>query len=209
VIRGLVVPIIVVAVVVVALISISYPSVIVSNVRTQPLPRLATYRNEYAFGFPVETSSTFLAGYSSITAWYPGNPICDPTSNACTPFPTPTATFVYPQSLTYAYQVTLSSRIASIYASTFTVYSTQTSSYGIPPYAAAGLSTFQYGIVAMVIVMVLVLSLLFIFTRKRTLSGPRGQVPRLSSGVAFSFLLALRHREPSGKLCTRYRSRLE
>ena len=111
--------------------------------------------------------STALAGYSTLTAWYPGNPICDPVSNACTPYPTPTATFVYPQSMTYMYQVTFSSEATLVSTSKFTLFSTQTSYQNIPPYTAVGLTEFQYGIVVLVVVAVVALSLLLAFTKKR------------------------------------------
>jgi hypothetical protein len=160
---------VVVAALTIAVLSLAYPSVVVSNVSTQPIANLATYTSQYAVGHPEITASTFLAGYSSVTAWYPGNPICDPASNACTPYPTPTATLVYPQSTTYPYHVTLESQTSSTFSSEYTLFSTETSFQSVPPYAVAGLTEFQFGIAVMVIVVAVVLSLLFLTVR----SGPR------------------------------------
>lgn len=111
------------------------------------------------------SASTVLAGYSTTTAWYPGDPICDPTSNACTPYPTPTATFVYAQSATYSYQVTINSQGTSTYTSEFTGFSTQTNYQTIPPYAAAGLSDFEFGLIALLIVAVVVAAMLLLFVK--------------------------------------------
>jgi len=168
--RGLVVPIILVLAVAIALASISYPSMTISNVTTQSLAALETYSSQYETGYPQLTASTILTGYSSFTAWYPGNPICDPTSNACTPYPTPTATFVYPQSMTYTYEVTLSSQGLLAYTSPFTMLSTQTSFANVPPYAALGLTELQYGLAAMIFFAIAVSALLFILTKKRPTS---------------------------------------
>lgn len=164
--RGIVTPTIIVIAVVIALVSISYPSVVVSNVTTQPLPGIDTYTSRYQVGYPQAAVSTTLAGYSTVTAWYPGNPICDPASNACTPYPTPTATFAYPQSITYTYQVILSSQTVLAFTSGFTQFYAQTTYRNIPPYAAVGLTEFQYGILALAIFMVAVLTLLFIYTKE-------------------------------------------
>ena len=158
---------VVVIAVVIALISTSYPSVVVSSSTTQPSPGFETYTSRYQVTYLEATVSTGLAGYSTVTAWYPGNPICDPVSNACTPYPTPTATFVYPQSMTYMYQVTFSSEATLVSTNEFTLFFTQTSYRNIPPYAAVGLTEFQYGIVVLVIVAVVVLGLLMVFTKKR------------------------------------------
>jgi hypothetical protein len=159
----------------IALLSLAYPSVVVSNVSIQPTTNLATYTTQYFVGYPQMSASTFLAGYLTLTAWYPGNPICDQASNACTPFPTPTATVVYPQSMTYTSEVTLESQTASTYTSEYTVFSAQTSFQNVPPYAAVGLTEFQFGIAAMVVVVVVVLSLLLLTTsRGATVSLEKG-----------------------------------
>ena len=171
--RGIVVPTIIVAAIVIALISISYPSVIISNVSTQSFPGFATYTSQYEVEYPQAAASTMVGGYSSTTAWYPGNPVCDPASNACTPYPTPTATFVYPLTMTYAYMTTITSQATSTYTSEFTLFSTQTGHQNIPAYAVAGLSEFQYGILAIAVVAVVILSLLFMFAKGGAVfSGP-------------------------------------
>ena len=166
--RGLVASIVLVLAVAIALVSISYPSMTISNVTTQPSVGFETYSSQYETGYPQLTTSTIFAGYSSFTEWYPGNPICDPTSNACTPYASPTTTVVYPQSMTYSYEVTLSSQALLAYTSPFTIFSTATSFESIPPYAALGLTELQYGVVAMIIFAVAVLAMLFIFTKKNS-----------------------------------------
>jgi len=160
-----VVPVVVIVAVVIAILSLTYPSIVVSNVSTQPIPYFATYTAQYATGYPELSASTILAGYSTTTAWYPGNPICDPMSNACTPYPTPTATFVYAQSATYSYQVTINSEATSTNTSEFTGFSTKTSYQNIPPYAAAGLSELEFGIAALLIVAAVAVAMLFLFVR--------------------------------------------
>ena len=162
------VPVVVIVVVIVAILSVSYPSIVVSNINTQPIPNYATYTSQYASGYPQMSASIILAGYSTTTAWYPGNPICDPTSNACTPYPAPTATFVYTQSATYSYQVTINSQATSTYTSEFTGFSTQTYYQTIPPYAAAGLSELEFGLAALLIVAVVAVAMLFLFVRGTT-----------------------------------------
>jgi len=173
VVRGIAVASIVLIALVIALISTSYPSLVVSNTTTQAFPGFETYTSQYQVSYPQPIASTGLSGYSTFTAWYPGNPICDPASNACTPFPTPIATLVYPQSVTYAYQVTLTSQATLAYTSGFMSFSTQTSYQNIPPYAALGLTEFQFGIIALGIMMVVLLGLLLIFTRKSSASQVR------------------------------------
>ena len=198
VVRSVVVPTIVAIAVILALISISYPSVVVSNVTTQPSSIFETYTSQYQVGYPQAVVSTVLAGYSTVTAWYPGNPICDPTSNACTPYPTPTATFVYPQSVTYAYQVTSSSQATSAFTSEFTTFSTQTSYQNIPPYAVVGLTEFQYGIIALVIIAAVVLSLLIFFGKKSVPS----HVQSAGSSKAVRFCQRCGTKNPgTGKFC--------
>ena len=161
------VPIVLVIAVVLALLSLSYPSVVVSSTTIQPVAYPSTYTSAYQVGYSQLTASTVSAGYSLFTAWYPGNPICDPMSNACTPYPMPTATITYPQSATYTYQVALSSQITSLYTSIFTSSFTQTSFQTVPPYAAAGLTGLQYGVAALVTVAVVGLSIFFLPMRKR------------------------------------------
>ena len=206
VVRGVIIPTIIVIAVIIALISTSYPSVVVSNVATQPSTAFETYTSQYAVGYPQAVMSTMLAGYSTVTAWYPGNPICDPASNACTPFPSPTATFVYPQSVTYAYQVTFTSHATSAFTGEFTLSSTQTSYQNIPPYAVIGLTEFQYGIIALVIIAAFVLSLLFFFVRK----GPPEEVQRagLAKSVRFCQHCGMQNPE-AAKFCSSCGVRLE
>ena len=163
--RNLVVPVVVIVAVIVAILSVSYPSIVVSNISTQQIPNFATYTTEYATGYPQMSASTILAGYSSSTAWYPGNPICDPASNACTPYPMPTATFLYAQSATYNYQVTKNSEATSTYTSEFAGFSTQTYYQTVPPYAAAGLSELEFGLLALLIVGVVGAAMLYPYAR--------------------------------------------
>jgi hypothetical protein len=171
----------------IALLSLAYPSVVVSSVSIQPITNFVTYTNQHTVGYTQMSASIFLAGYSTFTAWYPGNPICDPASNACTPYPTPTATLVYPQSMTNTYEVTLESQTTSTYTSEYTLFSTQTSFQNVPPYAAAGLTEFQFGIAAIVIVVVLVLSLLLLTTRKGPMVTPQTRNSRIASAGLTKF----------------------
>jgi hypothetical protein len=165
----------------VALLSLAYPSITTPTVSIQPTITLATYTSQYFLTQPQTSASTFLAGYSTLTAWYPGNPICDQASNACTPFPTPTATYVYPQSTTYSYEVTLESQTNYTYTSAYTLLSPQTSLQNIPPYAAIGLTEFQFGTAAIVILVVVVLSLLLLTTSKASTIILQTKSPRLGS----------------------------
>jgi len=157
----------VVIVVIITLISISLPSVSVSSLSTQQFPVFQTYTSQYQVMYGQPASSTVLTGYSTATAWYPGNFLCDPASNACTPYPTPTATYVYPQSATTAYLTTLTSEATSTLTSEYTQFSTQTSYQNVPPYAVAGLTGVQYGVISLIIVAVLATSLVFLAIRSR------------------------------------------
>ena len=163
--RNIVVSVVVIVAVVIAILSLTYPSIIVSNITTQPIPNFATYTSQYVSGYPQMSASTLLAGYSTTTAWYLGNPICDPTSNACTPYPTPTATYVYAQSATYSYQVTINSEATSTYTSEFTGFSAQTYYQTIPPYAAAGISELEFGLLVLLTVGAIGGAVLFLFVR--------------------------------------------
>ena len=208
--RGTVVPTIIVVAIVIALISTSYPSVVISNVSTKSSPGFVTYTSQYEVEYPQATASTVVGGYSSATAWYPGNPVCDPASNACTPYATPTATFVYPLTMTYAYMTTITSQATSTYTSEFTLFSTQTGRQNIPAYAAAGLSGFQYGILAIAVVAVLVLSLLFMFAKgEAVFSRPaRMETSKSARPVRFCQHCGLANPD-AGKFCTRCGARLE
>ena len=168
--RRIVVPAIVVIAVVVALASLSYPSVSLYSTSTETLASSETYPSQYLSSYSQAAASTYLAGYSSSTAWYPGNPICDPMSNACSPFPTPITTFVYPETGTYTYQVTLNTQATSIYTTWYTYFSTQTSSQTVPPYSLVGLSAFQFGL--MTIVAIAVIGMVFVFLAIRTKPKP-------------------------------------
>jgi hypothetical protein len=77
----------------------------------------------------------------------------------------PTATFVYAQSATYNYQVTISSEVASAYTSEFTGFSTQTYYQTVPPYAAAGLSELEFGLLALLVVGAVGAAILVLFVR--------------------------------------------
>ena len=161
----MVVSVVMIVAVVIAILSLSYPSIVVSNISAQQIPNFATYTTQYVTGYPQMSASTILAGYSTTTAWYPGNPICDPASNACTPYPMPTATFVYAQSATYNYQVTKNSEATSTYTSEFAGFSTQTYYQTVPPYAAAGLSELEFGLLALLIVGVVGAAMLYLYAR--------------------------------------------
>jgi len=159
---------IVVLALIIALISMSYPSVVVSNSSTQTWVSVVTYSAQSLVGYPQLTASTALAGNSTLTAWYPGNPICDPLSNACTPFPTPTATLTYPISATYTYPITETSQTTITYTSGLTSFLTQTSFSDIPPYSAAGLTGFQFGVVAIALIAVVSVSVLALSMKKES-----------------------------------------
>jgi len=208
--RRIVVPTIVIVAVVIALISISYPSITVSTVSTQQLAGFQTFTSQYQIPYQLTNTSTALAGYGTATAWYPGNFICDPLSNACTPYPTPTATYVYPQSATYTYQVTLSSQATSEFTTEFTLYSSLTSYQTIPPYAAAGLTEFQYGIIALAIVAALVLCLLYVVVRSKSFASPSIQAQEFDSTKPVRFCQQCgAENQSGGKFCTSCGARLE
>ena len=147
---------------VIALTSLSYPFVTVSSSSTEAFAGLITGTTQYAVSYPQMSSSTVVAGYLTSTAWYPGNPLCDPASNACTPYPAPTATIIIPQAATYAYQVTLQTTTYSTYFSLTTTFSTQITSQSVPLYSAAGLSDFEFGIVALVVAAAVGLCAIFV-----------------------------------------------
>ncbi len=202
------VPVVVVVVVIIAVLSVTYPSIVVSNMITQPTPNFATYTTQYATGYPQMSASTVLAGYSTTTAWYPGNPICDPTSNACTPYPTPTATFVYAQSATYSYQVTINSEGASTYTSEFTSFLTQTNYQTIPPYAAAGLSELEFGLIALLIVAAIAVAMLFLFVRGSASRSSRAKAEMASKTVRYCQQCGAENRK-SDKFCDKCGATLE
>lgn len=202
------VAVVVIVVVIVAILSVSYPSIVVSNISTQPFPNLATYTSQYASGYPQMSASTILAGYSTTTAWYPGNPICDPTSNACTPYPTPTATYVYAQSATYSYQVTINNQATSTYTSEFTGLSTQTYYQTIPPYAAAGLSELEFGLAALLIVAFVAAAMLFLFVRGTTSGSNVGQTQSPSKMVRYCQHCGAENRK-TDKFCDKCGTKLE
>jgi ribosomal protein L40E len=77
----------------------------------------------------------------------------------------PTATFVYAQSATYNYQVTINSEATSTYTSEFTGFSTQTYYQTVPPYAAAGLSELEFGLLALLIVGAVGAAMLYLYAR--------------------------------------------
>ena len=206
--RKIVVPVVVIAAVIIALLSLSYPSIVVSNISTQPIPNFATYTTQYASGYSQMSVSTFLAGYSTTTAWYPGNPICDPTSNACTPYPTPTATFVYAQSATYSYQVTINSEATSTYTSEFTGFSTETNYQNSPPYATAGLSEFEFGIVALLIVAAVAAAMLLVFVKGSGRRPSRAKTELPSKTVRYCQQCGAENRK-ADKFCAKCGTTLE
>jgi len=162
----------------VALLSLSYPSVSISTVTVQPETNVGTYTSQYVMGYQQLSESTYQTGYLTLTAWYPGDPICDPASNACTPYPTPTATVVYPQSTTNIYVVTQNTDTTATYTSEYTAFSTQTAFQNVPPYAAAGLTGYQFGVAALMIVAVVAITILLTATKRSAM------IPEKKSGAA-------------------------
>ena len=185
--RRLAVPIVVVVAIAVALVSLSYPSIVVSNTNSLAIRNFGTYTSQYVSGYFQMSASTGLAGYLTSTAWYPGDPICDPASNACTPYPTPTATMVFPQSATYNYQVTVTSEATSTYTSEFTVLSTETSYQNVAPYSAAGLTQTQFGIVTILVVAVVMLGILSVYVKIGSPTKLEGAKVRLAPTGAVKF----------------------
>ena len=206
--RKIVVPLVVIVAIVIAILSLNCPSITVPNVSTQPVPNFATYTTQFATGYPQMSASTFLAGYSTTTAWYPGNPICDPLSNACTPYPTPTATIVYAQSATDSYPVTINSEATSTYTSEFTGFSTQTNYQTVPPYAIAGLSELEFGLVALLIVAAVAAALIFLFVRGGTTGGNVAQAELPSKTVRYCRQCGAKNRK-ADKFCDKCGTKLE
>jgi len=201
--RKTVIASVVVLAVIIALISLSYPSVVVSNSSTQTWVSIVTYSSQSLVGYPQLTASTALAGNSASTAWYPGNPICDPASNACTPYPTPTATFTYPVSATYTYQFTETSQATLTYTSGYTSFLTQTSFSNVPPYTTVGLTTFQFGIAAIALVAVIALSLLLLTMKREPRPVRKEQASMQDSvgGVKFCSKCSVKNLQ-TDKFCT-------
>ncbi|MGA2626775.1 MAG: hypothetical protein ABSF63_06915 [Candidatus Bathyarchaeia archaeon] len=50
--RNIVVAVVVIVAVIAVILSVSYPSIVVSNISTQPIPNFATYTTQYATGYP-------------------------------------------------------------------------------------------------------------------------------------------------------------
>jgi len=165
---------------VVALASLSYPSVLTTSSSTQTLASSATNTTQYTNTYFQTSTSTTLVGYLTSIFWYPGNPVCDPMSNACSPYPSPTATFVYPESATYPYEVTLETQTTSTYTTQYTVFSTQVTSQNIPPYSAAGLSDLEFGFTALVVAAVVGLVCIFLAVGPRP--GTRSRTPQAVAG---------------------------
>jgi hypothetical protein len=191
---------------IVALLSLSYPSVAISTVSIQPATNLATYTSQYLIGQQQMSASTYQTGYSTFTAWFPGDPICDPASNACTPYPTPTATTIYPQSTTDIYVVTQQSATTTTYTSEYTAISVQTSFQNVPPYAAAGLTKFQFGTAAMAIVTVVAITLLLTATRQPAI------IPGKKSGTVRSIMFCQQcgaESSSADKFCSKCGAQLE
>ena len=206
--RNIVVPVVVIVAVIIAVLSTTYPSIVVSNVSIQPIPNFATHTAQYTTGYPQMSASTMLAGYSTTTAWYPGNPICDPTSNACTPYPTPTATFVYTQSATNSYQVTINSEAASTFTSEFTGFSTQIYYQSIPPYAAAGLGELEFGLIALLIVGAVGAAMLFLFVRGTSTGSNVAKAESPSKTVRYCQQCGAENRN-TDKFCEKCGTKLE
>ena len=176
--------VVVLVIAIVALTSLAYPSINVQSLSTQSVPTLVTLTNRYSTGYPQSSSSIELAGYSTSTAWYPGNPFCDPASMACTPQALPTSTITYTQSSTYIYQVTVYSQVSTTYTSESIAVSTQTSYQTLAPYAAAGLSDFQYGLAAMLILAVILAVILSLYAKGDRPQNP-DSIPRSTSATRY------------------------
>ncbi len=61
----------------------------------------------------------------------------------------------------------MNSEATSTYTSQFTGFSTQTNYQTIPPYAAAGLSDLEFGLIALLVVAAVVAAMLFLFVKGR------------------------------------------
>ncbi len=152
---------IIVLAIVITLASLVYPSITISTSSTETLASRNVYTKGYTSIFPQTLPSTSLVLYSTATAWFPGDPICDTASMACTPYPTPTATYVYSKASTSFYGVTTTSEWLGTYTSEFTVFSMRTGYEKVPVYAVAGLSNVQFAFVAVLIIVVGVMLLFY------------------------------------------------
>jgi len=162
---------------VVALASLSYPSLLITSSSTQTMASFTTNTMQYTNTYLQTSTSTTLVGYLTSIFWYPGNPVCDPMSNACSPYPSPTATVVYPESATYPYQVTLETQTTSTYTTQYTSFSTKVTSQNVPPYSAAGLSDLDFGVTALVVVAVVGLVCIFLAVGQRPATQSRTPQP--------------------------------
>lgn len=152
---------IIVLAIVITLASFVYPSITISRASTETLANRNTYTKAYTSIYPQTLPSTSLVPYSTATAWFPGDPICDIASMACTPYPTPTATFTYSKASTSFYGVTTTSEWLGSITSEFTVFSMHTSYEKVPVYAVAGLSNAQFAFIAVLIIVVGVMLLFY------------------------------------------------
>jgi len=169
----------------VALASLAYPSISVSSTSTQSVPTLVPLTNSYSTGYAQGSSTVVFAGFSTSTAWYPGNPFCDPASMACIPQPLPTSTITYNESSTYLYEVTVYSQVSTTYTSESIALSTQTSYQTIAPYAVVGLSDFQFGLSGMLILAAIVLATLIFYARYGTRKRPNPEPLAGSASVRY------------------------
>jgi hypothetical protein len=143
----------------IALASLAYPSIAIPIASTATLANSDTQTNGIISTYPQTLATAFLVPYSTETAWYPGNPICDPASMACTPYPTPTATYVHSESSTSFYESTITSEWSATYTTESTVFSTHTSYQNVPVYAAMGMSYPEFAVAWVLIITVGVLLL--------------------------------------------------
>jgi hypothetical protein len=157
-------------------VSLAYPSVTLSSVTSQTVSYAVTSAIGYTTGYPQSESTVVLAKQITSTAWYLGNPLCDPASMACTPQAFPTATMTYTEWATYPYQVTVYSQIQTPFTTQATSLLTRTNYQTVPPYAAAGLTDLQFELSVLLIFGAFVAGILFLFAKKnrvRTLQIPK------------------------------------
>jgi len=202
--------VVVVLVTVVVLVSLAYPSITVSSATTQTFPTFVTLTNGYTTGYPQSSSTIVLAESYVSTEWYPGNGLCDPASMACTPQPIPTVTITYTQWSTYFYQVTVYSQLSTTYTSESAAVSTQTSYQTVAPYAAAGISEFQYGLAAMLIFAAVVATILFFYGKESARGRMENPERAVRSASATKYCTQCGTENPqAGAVCGKCGARLE
>lgn len=137
---------------VVAIASLAYPSVTVPTTNTVVIAETSSYTSGYSSAYTKTTTTGFLTlPYSTSTVWSPGDPICDPRSLECHPYPTTITTYTYSSTATYYSRATTTSVWSMTSISQVTVLSKNTYYQNVPVYAASGLSDSQFAIVAILI----------------------------------------------------------